>query len=283
MAQEDEQRETFRWTYIDPKRREESPSPRQLHTGWEYAGNLWTFGGAGPSPKGYLNDNGDFENEGHTRNNQLLCYLPNINKWTNPRCYGDVPSPRTGPASTAMNNKAWLFGGCDRRGYFDDMYELSMLSLTWTLIQETGHHFPREKYKCTLTALTDDLLVLHGGDEDLWVEDDDSNDGNENDTWIMNLKSYSWTEYKSRKDHPRILHTGTPGLNNDLVIFGGLRNEEGENYEVYNNIFHVVLEPKCLQQLAMKVIHKYRGELPWQLLPTKLISKLGTSLKEKRC
>ena len=35
-----------------------------------------------------------------------------------------------------------------------------------------------------------------------------------------------------------------------------------------------MFEPKCLQQLAMKIIYKYQDQLPWKLLPTKLISKL---------
>ena len=82
----------FTWTFIKYQSDKESPSPRDQHTGWEYARKLWVFGGEGPSPEIYLNDYGDIEYGCYHRNNQLLCYDPDIRKWTNPKCFGEVPS-----------------------------------------------------------------------------------------------------------------------------------------------------------------------------------------------
>ena len=37
----------FKWSKIMFQERSKTPSPRYGHTGWEYAGQLWTFGGVG--------------------------------------------------------------------------------------------------------------------------------------------------------------------------------------------------------------------------------------------
>ena len=44
----------------------------------------------------------------------------------------------------------------------------------------------------------------------------------------------------------------------------------GPNQSVYKPIFHVLIEPKSLQQLAMQKICKHHTVLPWKYLPKKL-------------
>ena len=266
--------ECFTWSFKETPCKEESPSPRGGHTGWEYAGKLWTFGGWGDSPKGYLNEHGSFlAHSSFTKNNELLCYDPTTHKWTNLQCFGTVPSPRFNHASTIIKEKVWLFGGDDQAQIqeMDDFFELTMHSLTWSKIQ-TGRPYPLARSSCTLTVLTDNRLVLHGGfgDEQKFY-----------DTWIMDLTSHTWTkrQYASERDHARWGHTGSPGLSSNAIIFGGLKRFY-DTYEVYNNAFHVMLEPKCLQQLAMQIIYKNQDTVPWKFLPAKLISRLGISLKD---
>ena len=71
----------FTWSFIKPECKRKSLSPRSSHSGWEYAGNLWIFGGAGPSLEGYLNDHGTTAGLSmFTNNNQLLYYNPNTQK-----------------------------------------------------------------------------------------------------------------------------------------------------------------------------------------------------------
>ena len=71
------------------------PSPRCGHTGWTFGEKLWIFGGQGTLGTGYLDDFGSFENGLiYICNNQLLCFDPVSQIWTNPKCFGDVPSPR---------------------------------------------------------------------------------------------------------------------------------------------------------------------------------------------
>ena len=205
------------------------------------------------------------------KNNQLLCYNPNIQQWTNPKCFGAVPAPRSNHCSTIIKHKIWVLGGYNQYSTpYDDIYELTMHSLTWTQIQ-TVQPRPQARSNCTLTAATNNQLVLHGGY---------GSNGTLNDTWIMDLTSHSWRRYKSRKDHTRRSHTGSLDLNNNVIIIGGCKDYE--DHESYNSVFHVILETKSLQQLAARTIYKYQDELNWNGLPKKLTSLIGISHERKR-
>ena len=266
-------RECFTWNFNDTPSKEESPSSRCGHAGWEYAGKLWTFGGWGPSPQGYLNKHGSFSRSFVERNNQLLCYDPTTQKWSNLQCFGTVPSPRANHTCATIKEKVWLFGGRIHEQKMEDFFELTMLSLTWTQFHfYSGQLRPQARNQCTLTVLTDNQLVLHG---------EFRKEQNLSDTWIMDLTSHSWRQYTSGRDHARRGHTGSSGLSSNVIIFGGL-NETANTYEVYNDVFHVTLEPKCLQQLAMQIIYKNQDKLPWRFLPAKLISLLGFPIKDAR-
>ena len=233
----------FTWTFIKPKCKE-SPSPRTFHTGWEYAGNLWIFGGAGPSSQGYLNDHGEFDvivmgSKSFSKNNQLLCFDPNTAKWINPQCHGDVPSPRSFPTSATIKNKVWIFGGITSTQYADDFFELSMHSLTWTQIQ-SGSVRPQARNLCTLTALTDNKLVLHGGNAEGQLL---------SDTWIIDLTSYSWRMFLSDRDHGRCCHTSASDLNNNVIIFGGMKDSYS-TYEAYIAAYKLPIDVRSALTLS---------------------------------
>ena len=252
---------SFTWKFINYQSvcKKECPSPRNLHTGWEYAGKLWVFGGQGPSPQRYLNEHGDIAGDSLVRNNQLLSYDPNTNKWANPQGFGDVPLPRAGHSSTSDREKVWLFGGYNKIvSCLDDFFQLDMRSLTWTRVQ-TGQPRPGARSWCTLTATPDNQLVLHG-----------------DYTWIMDLTSYSWRLYTSGK-YDQYDHTATLGVNSNVIIIGGYFTNESN----HDNMFHVMLEAKSLQQLAAHRIYKHQANLSWKCLPKKLIALLGTSDKRR--
>ena len=261
----------FTWSFIKFQHDKASPSPRRRHSGWEYAGKLWVYGGHGPSPESYLNDHGDIIGHFFAINNQLLCYDPKVIMWANPQCFGAVPAPQHGHCSTIINHKVFLFGGCDMMGTLhDDVYELTMDSLTWTFIQ-TAQPRPQARQMYTLTGLTNNKLVLHAGHGSTTLSD----------TWIMDLTSHSWRQYKSREAPPRRAHTGSLGLNNNVIIIGGY-NDGFDYHESYDNVFHVMLEAKSLQQLATRAIYKYQDEIKWICLPKKLISLLGISIRKEK-
>ena len=145
--------DNFKWTRILVKDKRKTPSSRMGHSGWEYDGKVWTFGGWGPSVKGYLNYHGRFSSI-TKHNNQLLNFNPENNKWTNIKCFGTVPSPRSSHATTALENKVWLYGGTDFGTQFEDLYELDMRSLTWRLIQTTTPK-PASRYDSSLNVTRD--------------------------------------------------------------------------------------------------------------------------------
>ena len=270
----------FTWSTTKPQCEEKSPSPRIRHTGWEYAGKIWTFAGCGRSPEGYLNDNGDIESSIlFAVNNQLLCFDPNIETWTNPQCFGSIPTPRSGHASAIINDTVWIFGGNTQHFHpLGDMFELRMHSLMWSKIQTAQFH-PKARAYCTLTATADDKLVLHGG----LTDGQTLMPMTSSDTWIIDLTSHAWRQFTSRKDHPRKFHTGSTGLNHSVIIIGGNRSplDPYDTYDMHNIIFNVKLEPKSLKQMALQAIFKYRNELPVNRLPAKLLSVLDISTKDQ--
>ena len=257
---------------------EESPSPRCRHTGWEFAGKVWTFGGFGRSPNGYLNNHGDYNAHGrYGENNQLLCYDPGNQKWTNPLCFGDVPFPRKDHATALTQDSIWLFGGIWgtsnlHRGY--ELFQLNMNTITWTNLEPVQPCYmrPHAFWQGTLTPATNNELVLHGS------YDKSNYSFTLSDTWILDLTSHIWRPYTQRNDHIRLYHTASCNLNNGIIIIGGSKGA-GSAYDPYNNIFHVMLEPKSLQKLAAQTVYTHQTELSCNFLPKKLIGLLGISDK----
>ena len=148
----------FTWTKMSQKAISETPSGRREHSAWEYNGKMWVFGGYGIFSAGFLNAHGDFT--GYL-NNQLLCYHPGSNTWTNPKCFGDVPSPRKRHATAIIRNTVFLYGGSQMNS-LGDFFMMNMASLFWTMIK-TNRRNPGRRSALTLTAVTASQLVLHGG------------------------------------------------------------------------------------------------------------------------
>ena len=252
-------RESFIWSEIVVTNGEKLPSPRYGHSGWEYEEKLWTFGGCGNSSDEFLNEYGKFV---HGCNNQLLCFNLSNEEWTDSQCYGMVPELRQRHATAISQDTVWLYGGGNDI-LFHDLHELNMRSCTWTVIQ-TQHMQARECLSCTLNTISDHKLVLHGGSN--------SRPLGSSDTWILDLPTKTWRRYTSDANTPRSSHTGSPGINNSVVIIGGLTgiDNSDRHQSMKKFIFHLLTEPKSLQQLAVQKIRKHPTVLPWKCLPRKL-------------
>ena len=162
-------------------------------------GKMWVFGGYGTAPSlGFLN-----EHEGGIGSftNQLLCYDPFKNAWTNPKCIGDEPWPREHHATAIIKDNAFLYGGMCRYTPFESLYMINMdsLSISWTTIKTNGPN-PGRRLRVSLTAVTADHLVLYGGYnfESFFY-----------DTWIFDIRNGMWKKYTQFKDRARYGHTGT--------------------------------------------------------------------------
>ena len=239
------------------------PSPRCQHTGWTFGEKIWIFGGHGTSGAGYLDDFGSFENgRRYICNNQLLCFDPVSQKWANPKCFGDVPSPRFSHATAVTWDKVVLFGGHDAsRNCLGDLYELNMRSLTWTQIQN-GHIKPSECYLPVLTTSSEGgHLVLH----DFYCKR--RHQGfNDTTLWILNLESQSWIKYTksvNRLNHSRF-PMGFTGTHSVVMIAGASRGHEADH------TIHIMSQHKSLQQLSIQTINNHWEMVPHNRLPQKL-------------
>ena len=259
----------FEWIKVKAKSKERTPSPRSCHSGWEYAGQLWTFGGYGAAFMDYLSDHGEFT---FGRNNQLLCFDPPLEKWRNPKTFGTIPGPHSNQATTLTGDKVWLFRGEDSVFQsYGDFYQLDMNSLTWTEMK-TNHAKSHIQVRCHFSwnAVSAHYLVLHDGAPlRTWSP---------NDTWILDLESLSWRQFTSSRNRRRHGHTGSTTGNGSVIVIGGDRfdcfDEDEESHatqmQVYNNVIMVRLEPKRLQHLATQKVYQHRDILPWKLLPKQL-------------
>ena len=237
-------------------------SPRLFPCGWEHGKKLWIFGGLGHSPTSYLNDYGDFVNctVNLWFNNQLLSYDPFIQSWKNVACFGNIPSPRWGSSTAAINDKVCLYGGVASSGRKDDLYELNMLSLSWTQVQANMPRPPAMK-SFSLSPITTSQFVLHGSLSSAEVKS----------TWIFDVNSHTWKQHGISEGHCLDHHTGITGLHNDVVITGEHKRVTDENTR---SVSSVQLAPKSLQQLAIRMICENRSTLPWNILPPKLRNKI---------
>ena len=266
------------WNEVSSNSADNAPPPRCMHQTWEYSNKLWTFGGLGPAMPESLSMNGDFvaSFSQHGRvllfsNNQLLCFDPSCKEWTSPKCYGIIPPPRFMHATTKIGNKVWLYGGHCRSVDFNDLYELDMPSFTWTCIQ-TNQPKPPGLAACMLTAVTDHQIVLHGGAK--------QSGKRESDIWILDLKSHSWQKYVSNNVDPSSFRSTCRGMNSSIISVGGM----GETKSFRDMSFYVMLEPKSLQQLAVKIINKHQDTLQWKrFLPNKLTNLFRDLRIKKSC
>ena len=265
----------FAWQKIKSIIKKKSPSPRIRHTAWEFSEKVWIFGGrvlSSENPSDYLNNYGDFGDWGE--NNQILCFDPSCNEWTNPQSFGDIPTHREGHGTAPINDRIWLYGGSNstHNEPLDDLYYLDMHSLTWTMVRKCGvkSYFP---VSCTVNALTEKQLLVHHGEKGKrrvtgnWI--------------ILDLSSMSWKKYSTPLDskYGQICYSlaCTQGINSSAMVIVGkdFPYVAGEEPVPWKAI-RMTLQAKSLQQLAMQTIWKYNYTLPWQeILPTKLRNIFG--------
>ena len=205
--------EVITWSEMKFRNKKSIPSPRLAHAGWEYEDKLWIFGGWGLRPENYMfnddsedsNDNNDDDN-GKISNNQLACYNLNNHEWKIVQVWGAAPSPRESHAVAKIKDHIWLYGGRVKNEIYDDLYELNMESLTWTLIEPVSELTHSARSGHTFTAISDLEIALYGG---ATVNDDTS-------LWLLDLESLSWKQSDASlsdhiDDYSRERHTATMG------------------------------------------------------------------------
>ena len=232
----------------------------------------WTFGGRGSTGGSSANfhdiiTNGYIGSQGHfygscVSNNQLLCFDPSEQEWTNLRSSGTVSEHRYDPATAPTGDKLWLIGG-GAGGIlrFYDLYNLNMPTLIWTKIQTDK--MPRILFRCSLTPVTDNQLLLYASYSP--------------DTWILDTSSLIWRQHAIGWNEAfHTSHAATKGMNSSVAIIGGAYFPSDKNAELqhYKVISTIPPEPKSLQHTSMKIISQHHDSLPWTILPKALIAQI---------
>ena len=189
------------------------------------------------------------------------------------QCSGTVPSPRSDADSAILDDKVWLYGGLSSTlQNLNDFYMLSMSNVSWTQIQTKGL-MPALK-KISLNFITDTKLVFRG------IPTSEINkllSSCKTVTWILDVTDMSCGECTASSTD-RVYRSGqtcTSALCGSVLIIGGAIGT------TFQDPFCIRLEPKCLQQLAMKIIFSHQKTLPWKHLPHKLICTIMSSTQRE--
>ena len=159
---------------------------------------------------------------------------------------------------------------------YDDLYELNMDSLTWTLIEPVSELTYSARTGHTFTPISDHEIALYGGSK---VNDDTS-------LWVLDIQTLYWkqcdTSFSDYKDdHGRERHTATMGTES-LIIFSG-QSFISENIVINRpscniSMLQWTLAPKSLVKSAMETVYNNRSvsQQEWKTLPRHLHHQLCT-------
>ncbi|GAB1601315.1 kelch domain-containing protein 2-like [Argonauta hians] len=258
------------------------PSPRDKHSSWVYKNNLFCFGGHGPDISDYLWDSGEYVEDVSSEmsyprgwNNQLLIFDCESHQWSNPKCTGEVPSPRAAHASTRIGDKTYVFGGRHLTNRMNDLYCLDLDTLHWIKPQVTGN-VPCGRSWCSFTAVSPTRILLCGG----FTQDNKPLA----DIWIYDVTLFTWTAYNKPFTVPRLWHSCCVTPDDDVIIFGGccsnILNYTQKAVHT-NEVIQFRIQSKSLLQLSVDTLVRYRHKTKpeWKYLPQGLFKYV--KLKEQ--
>ena len=151
---------------------------------------------------------------GVTRYNDTWIYDLSNGNWTDMKPQGTVPSQRNGHAMATIygTQKVLLFGGYDT-WYNSETWLYDLNTNSWSEVIQTTK--PTYRYGHAMaTIFGTDQILLFGGQ---------TQNGNENDTWVYDLSEIAWVEKTlSIKPSTRRYSTMAPVYGTDrIVLFGG--------------------------------------------------------------
>jgi len=98
------------------------PSPRTIHSGVSFKGQLVVFGG-GESGKKAIQDD------------KVYIFNPINKKWIGLTIKGEQPKARHGHVMINVNDEyIYLHGGMNENGFFDDLWKLDLSKMSWTRV-----------------------------------------------------------------------------------------------------------------------------------------------------
>ncbi|XP_053402177.1 kelch domain-containing protein 2-like isoform X3 [Mercenaria mercenaria] len=254
------------------------PSPRDKFAAWSYNNKLYYFGGFGVNIRtgDYLNENGKFvpdtrftnmmpQDRDREWNNQLLVYDIDTNKWSNPKCQGQVPLPRAAHTAVRLKNLVYIFGGRHGNTRMNDLHSLELETLTWSGELYVEGACPCGRSWHTFTAVSDEVVFLYGGYSTSGVPLCDA--------WQLNVRHRQWSQITVPPNRPRLWHTSCCTSEGEILVFGGCENDIfqfDEPNKHANEVLVFQLQPYRLQRQCLQTVYKHYTSDKWCILPKTL-------------
>ncbi|KAI1392871.1 galactose oxidase [Hypoxylon trugodes] len=158
--------------------------------------------------------------------------------WSRAPVSGAPHTPLRAHTTTLVGSNVYVFGGCDSRACFNELYVLDADSFHWSSPHVTGD-IPSPLRAMTCTAVGKKLVVFGGGDGPAYY----------NDVYVLDTVNFRWHQ-------PRIIGDRTPSARrahtaclykNGIYMFGG-----GDGVRALNDIWRLdVTDP---QKMSWKLI-----------------------------
>ncbi|KAF2966476.1 hypothetical protein GQX73_g7079 [Xylaria multiplex] len=145
--------------------------------------------------------------------------------WSRAPVSGAPHKPVRAHTTTLVGNNVYVFGGCDSRTCFNDLYILDADAFHWSVPHVTGD-VPIPLRAMTCTAVGKKLVIFGGGDGPAYY----------NDVYVLDTLNYSWHK-------PRIIGEQVPSARrahtaclykNGIYVFGG-----GDGVRALNDIWRL--------------------------------------------
>ena len=99
--------------------------------------------------------------------NDCLIYDTEYNVWYEAQTSGQKPTSRAGHAMARVDNHLYVFGGCRRSSFLNDLFVLNTDTMTWSKSSSDSTQCPKGRAYHTLTADSrSKSLFLFGGNDD---------------------------------------------------------------------------------------------------------------------
>ncbi|CAK7274309.1 hypothetical protein SEPCBS119000_006102 [Sporothrix epigloea] len=146
--------------------------------------------------------------------------------WTRTPVSGVPHPPLRAHTATLIGSNIFVFGGCDARTCFSDLYVLDADSFHWTKPHVVGE-IPLPLRAMTCTAVGKKLVVFGGGDGPLYY----------NDVYVLDTTNFRWSRPRISAERPmpprRRAHTACL-YKNGIYIFGG-----GDGIRALNDVWRL--------------------------------------------
>jgi dynein heavy chain, axonemal len=193
------------------------PAPRGAHTGTLVGSLMYIFGGYGGA--GYARR--DF--------NDVSTLDLETWEWRPLECGGEVPEPRSGHQTVAVNELVYVIGGWNSIVQFDNMYILDTTTNVWTKpVQQNSFGPPRWNFSAvSVFAVPYWKIFVFGGNSG------DLNDGGNpqgqylNDMTVLETGTLTWTRpttlgnVPSERGETQIVYDPKGSR---IIVFGGWAN-----------------------------------------------------------